>query len=235
MNALIATKISKKYRRKVVLNEVDVTINPGEIVGLLGLNGVGKTTLLKILSGVSNSYSGKVIYNNKDINKANKLTEVMMVPDEIIIPKHLTIRQIEEIFIQKNEKYKSEYLNNFLDKLNIDSNMKIRTLSKGNRELAQLGLFLANCPEFIILDEPLAAVDVLKRDTVLDLLIDLQSDGVAIILSTHLIKDIEGIMSRILLLKDGKIVADTDIEEIQCQNIGVQEYILSYVGGVWEN
>lgn len=235
MKELVATNISKNYRRKVVLSGLNLSIKQGEIVGLLGLNGVGKTTLLKILSGTIKSKTGKVMYGDKPIKEVNRLTEIMLVPDEIIIPKHLTISRIEEIFMQENPKYNQEYLKHYIAKLGIEKNVKIKNLSKGNRELAQLGLFLANCPEIVILDEPLAAVDVLKRNTILDLLIDLQSDGVSVVLSTHLIKDIESIMSRVLVLDQGNIVIDVETEIIQTQNMDVQEYIFNEVGGVWED
>ncbi len=234
MKVLAVNNVSKKYRMKQILDQINIEVTQGEIVGVLGLNGAGKTTLLKILAGVKAPNSGSVTYDNKLITEVDHLNEILFVPDEIIIPKHLTIEQIATMFKDKNNKFNDEYLHNYLTKLGISSGDKIRTLSKGNRELAQLGLLMANCPEVLILDEPLAAVDVLKRSVMLDLLIDLQTEGVTILLSTHLIQDIEAIMSRVLFINEKQIKLDIETEEIQAKGESVQDYLLKVVGNSWQ-
>ncbi len=235
MNQLKVEKISKKYRRKNVLNDISFEVSNGEIIGLLGLNGAGKTSLLKIVAGVKKPNGGKVTYKDKPLDQVNKLNEILFVPDEIIIPKHLTIDEIAQMFANENEKFNFKYLNDYLVKLGIDKEEKVRVLSKGNRELAQLGLLMANCPEVLILDEPLAAVDILKRSVILDLLIDLQTEGVTIILSTHLIQDIEAIMSRVLFINKSEIKLDIETEEIQANGESVQDYLLKVVGSTWQS
>lgn len=234
MSTLKVSNVSKNYRRKPVLNGISFEVDAGEIIGLLGLNGTGKTTLLKIIAGIKNPKSGQVTYGEQDISNVDRLNEILFVPDEIIIPKHLTINEIAAMFAQKNPRFNHQYLQNYLVKLGIDYDDKIRTLSKGNRELAQLGLLMANCPEVLILDEPLAAVDILKRSVILDLLIDLQTEGVTIILSTHLIQDIEAIMSRVLFLNQHEIKLDIETEEIQATAESVQDYLLKVVGSTWQ-
>ncbi len=235
MKKLVVNNVSQKYRRKQVLKNVNIEIHQGEIIGVLGLNGAGKTTLLKILSGVSEPKHGEVTYNNQAIKAVDKLNEVLFVPDEIILPKNLTGAKIAEMFKERNDKFNETYLNEYLLKLGIDLNESIKNLSKGNKELLQLGLLLANCPEVVILDEPLGAVDILKRSIILDLLIDLQTEGVTIILSTHLIQDIEAIMSRVIFINEQEVKLDIETESIQTQGESVQDYLLKVVGQTWQS
>ncbi len=229
------TNINKKYFRKSVLKDINLTINSGEIIGVLGLNGSGKTTLLKIMSGNLNPTSGSVLFDDKSIDAVDKMQELIYVPDQIIIPKHLKVSEVAELFMIKNPNYNQFYLEKFLVKLGIDASSKIRTLSKGNQELVQLGILLANTPQMIILDEPLGAVDVVKRAVILDLLIDLQMDGVTIVLSTHLIQDIEAIMSRVIIINDYQITFDQEVEVIQNSGKSIQETLITKVGNQWLN
>ncbi len=233
MKELKVENLSKKYTRKRVLDTINLTVKQGEIIGVLGLNGSGKTTLLKILSGNLKPSTGCVTYGGKPIDEIDHMQEIIYVPDQIIIPKYLSVREVSEMFMRRNPKFNQLYLDKYLIKLGIDPTSIIKTLSKGNRELVQLGILLANTPEMIILDEPLGAVDVVKREVILELLIDLQMDGVTVILSTHLIQDIESIMSRVIIIKDRQITFDQNVEEIQNEGKTVQEVLINHAGNQW--
>ncbi len=235
MKELTINGINKKYRRKLILNNLNLTVKSGEIIGVLGLNGCGKTTLLKIMAGQLEPTSGTIMYGDKHISAVDSMQEVVYVPDKIVLPTYLTVREISDMFMKQNPKYNQFYLDKYLLKLGIDANSRVKTLSKGNQELVQLGILLANTPEMIILDEPLGAVDVVKREIILELLIDLQADGVTIVLSTHLIQDIESIMSRIVIIKDQQITFDREVEAIQNEGKSIQETLVMHAGNSWLN
>lgn len=228
MKQLKLENVSKRYTRKKVLDKINLEINKGEIIAVLGLNGSGKTTLLKIMSGILNPSNGTVSYGGNPIKEVNHMREIMFVPDKIVIPTYLKVYEVAKMFQEQNPKYNQEYLEKYLEKLGIDINSKISTLSKGNKELVQLGILLSNIPEMIILDEPLGAVDVVKREIILDLLIDLQMDGVTIVLSTHLINDIESIMSQVIILKDKRIILEKSVESLQAEGKSIQEVLIDY-------
>lgn len=235
MQKLIVNNISKNFKKKNVLQDINIEVNTGEIVGVLGLNGAGKTTLLRILSGELKPTTGNVEVDNKPIELCKNLTEVLYVPDEIILPVHMCCLELIELFVEENSNFDKAMILKFCAKLNIDIHQSVKNLSKGNKELLQLGIMMANKPQLLILDEPLAAVDILKRKIILDLIIDLQTEGTTILISTHLISEIEYIMSRIIFIDKHTISLDLSTEEIQNQGRNIQEYLIEKIGNKWES
>lgn len=232
MSLLEARKISKKYRRKQVLNNVNFEVNEGEIVGVLGLNGVGKTTFLKSITGNLKIDKGEILFEGEQISKASPLTDVLFVPDKIIIPRHMRVSDAVLLFKKKNPNFDESYLNEFLKLLDLDVNKAIKDMSKGTKELVQLGLLISNRPKLLILDEPLAAVDIVKRDLILNMLIDLQQDGTTILISTHLVSDIESIMSRVITIANQTIELDEEVEDIyERTGLKLSDYLIQVSEG----
>lgn len=214
MSILKCIQISKRYRKKQVLNNINLEFNPGEITVIAGLNGIGKTTLLKILSGNLKPSEGNVVLGSKNIIDVSNLTDVLLIEDENILPSNLKINELVELFKLKNKRFDEKYLNEYVIKLGLDLNAPIGSLSKGNKELVQLGVLLSNRPKYVLMDEPLAAVDVVKREILYDLLIDLQLEGVGVIFTTHIISEVEKIVSRLVLIDNGMVVCDDTVDNI---------------------
>lgn len=235
MKKLTVNNISKNFRKKSVLHDINIEVNKGEIVGILGLNGAGKTTLLRILGGELKPSTGSIEIDNTPIYTHNNLSEIVYVPDEIILPGHMCCNDLIQLFKEENQNFDQDMVIKFCSTLSIDVNASVKNLSKGNKELLQLGLMIANKPKLLILDEPLAAVDIFKRKVILDLIIDLQTEGTTIIISTHLITEIEYIMSRVVFIDKQTIGFDISTEEIQSQGRNVQEYLIEKIGYKWES
>lgn len=213
MSTIKLEMVEKNIRRKQVLSEVHVEIGNGEIVGVLGLNGVGKTTLLKMMAGQLKPSSGTITYNGNPISSISNMQDIIYVPDENILPKYYNAEEIMAILKDRNPNYNTDYAIMMLNCFGINRKQRIRSLSKGNQEIVQLAVLVANESKFIIMDEPLAAVDISKREVILDMFIDMQVDDRTIILSSHLISDIEAILSRVLLIEGGTISQDIKLQD----------------------
>lgn len=212
MSELKIKDLSKKFEEKEILKNISFTVTKSEVIGLIGLNGVGKSTLCKCISNKIDLDSGEVLFNNT--STFNELTDIMYVPDKIIIPRKMKIKDIIAIFKEANSNYNDIYIKEYLTFLDITKDTVFGKLSKGNQELIQLALLISNEPNFLILDEPLAAIDVIKRDFFYDKIIDLQENGVSLIITTHIMSEIQNIFTRILLLEDETITEDKSLIEI---------------------
>lgn len=213
MNTIKLEMVEKNIRRKNVLSEVNTEISTGEIVGVLGLNGVGKTTLLKMMAGQLKPSSGIITYDGNPISTVSDMNDIIYIPDENILPKYYTAEEIMAILNDRNPNYNKDYAIMMLNSFGINRKQRIGSLSKGNQEIVQLAVLVANESKFIIMDEPLAAVDISKREVILDMFIDMQVDDRTIILSSHLISDIESILSRVLLIEGGTISQDIKLQD----------------------
>ena len=223
--------INKKYRNKIILDNINLNIEKGKIIGLLGPNGSGKTTLMKILLNITKEDSGEIYINNKKKSEeTNKY--ISFLPDAPFIDKDLSINEARNYFKFFYTDFNDKKFENLINKLNLNLKDKIKNLSKGNIEKLNLILILSRDAKIYILDEPIAGVDIVTRNEILKLIIENISDESTAIISTHLIKDIEHIFDQVMFLKDANIDKIYNVEDIRInKNISVEDLYLEYFGG----
>lgn len=234
MNEILELKnLSKYYKRKLIFSNVNASFEQGKVTAILGLNGVGKTTLLKVITKQINSSGGSVNFNGNNISDNNLLTDVAYIPDKFILPLHLNANQISKLFVERNPNFDSDYFFKTLNSLNVDSECKTSNMSKGNKEMLQIVLIFSNKPKFLILDEPFSSIDVVKRDFLMNSIIDLQLSNVGIILTTHLINEIENLINDVYILNNNTLSQVTDLEKIkEAGHINITDYLIKNSGGI---
>ena len=223
--------LNKKYRNKIILDNINLNIEKGKIIGLLGPNGSGKTTLMKILLNITKEDNGEIYINNeKKSEETNKY--ISFLPDAPFIDKDLNINEARNYFKFFYTDFNDKKFENLINKLNLNLKDKIKNLSKGNIEKLNLILILSRDAKIYILDEPIAGVDIITRNEILKLIIENISDESTAIISTHLIKDIEHIFDQVMFLKDANIDKIYNVEDIRInKNISVEDLYLEYFGG----
>lgn len=223
--------LNKKYRNKIILDNINLNIEKGKIIGLLGPNGSGKTTLMKILLNIAKEDNGEIYINNeKKSEETNKY--ISFLPDAPFIDKDLSINEARNYFKFFYTDFNDKKFENLINKLNLNLKDKIKNLSKGNIEKLNLILILSRDAKIYILDEPIAGVDIVTRNEILKLIIENISDESTAIISTHLIKDIEHIFDQVMFLKDANIDKIYNVEDIRInKNISVEDLYLEYFGG----
>lgn len=212
-----ASNLTKVYdKRKTALNELNLTIPRGKIVGLLGPNGSGKTTLIKILNGLLCPTSGTVLINGSKPGPETK-ARVSYLPERTYLQTGMKVKELLAYFTDFYADFKPERAREMLTSLGIDENDRIKTLSKGTREKVQLILVMSRDADLFILDEPIAGVDPAARDYIIKTIITNYNENATVLLSTHLISDIENILDEVIFIKNGNLVLQATVEEIREQ------------------
>lgn len=214
MELLKIEKLNKSYGDKHILKDVDLTIPRGRIIGLLGKNGMGKSTLIKLINDLLTPTSGSILVNGEPIGVSSKRI-ISYLPERISLDKSMTVNKVIEYYSDFYEDFDSEKANRLLLDLGLDPTMKLSKMSKGMQEKVQLVLVMSRKAELYILDEPLGGVDPATRDYILDTILTNFSDGASVIISTHLISDIERILDEVILLDNGKIVLFEDCDTLR--------------------
>lgn len=211
MELLECKHLYKSYGEKEVLKNVNLKIPRGKIVGLLGKNGMGKTTLLKIINDLLVPSGGEVFVNGKKVGIESKKV-ISYLPERTYLDKSMTIRQAFRFFEDFYDDFDVEKARRLLKDLDLDENQRISKMSKGMQEKLQLILVISRNAELYILDEPLGGVDPATRDYILDTILNNFNEGASVIISTHLISDIERILDEVIFIDRGEIalVAETD-------------------------
>ncbi len=211
MELLECKHLYKSYGEKEVLKNVNLKIPRGKIVGLLGKNGMGKTTLLKIINDLLVPSEGEVFVNGKKVGIESKKV-ISYLPERTYLDKSMTIRQAFRFFEDFYDDFDVEKARRLLKDLDLDENQRISKMSKGMQEKLQLILVISRNAELYILDEPLGGVDPATRDYILDTILNNFNEGASVIISTHLISDIERILDEVIFIDRGEIalVAETD-------------------------
>ena len=206
--------LTKYYGAKKALNEVNLTIEPGKIIGLLGPNGSGKTTLIKILNGLLQADAGEVLING---NKPGVITknEVSYLPDRPYFGDWMRVRDVLNLFSDFYYDFNCDHAEGMCKALGIDPNAKIKTLSKGMKEKVQLILVMSRAAKLYLLDEPIAGVDPAARDLILDMILTNYHPESTVIISTHLIGDIERVLDEVIFLKDGNVILHDTTDAIR--------------------
>ncbi len=208
------TNIVKKYGNKEALSDVSLKLPKSSVVGLLGPNGSGKTTLLKLAAGLLCPSSGSVKACGKEIGKETK-SLIAYQPDCVYLNNWMNVGQLVAMMADFYENFSVEKAYLMLDRLKISKEDKLKTLSKGTKEKVQLILTMSRDVPLYILDEPIGGVDPAARDYILETIIQGRSPKSTVLISTHLITDIESILNNIIFLKEGRIVREGNAEEIR--------------------
>ncbi len=215
-NIFECRQLVKKYGKLTALSGLNLEIEPGKIVGLLGPNGSGKTTLIKLIAGLLRPTSGRLLVNGSEIGIKTKEI-VSYLPERNYIPKHLKVRQIINYFDDFYKDFNREKAEGMIKSLSIDPDKKIKSLSKGNLEKVQLILVMSREAKLYLLDEPIAGVDPAARDYILNTIITNYNPEAGIIISTHLISDIENILDDVIMIKTGSLVMAGNADDIRGQ------------------
>ncbi|MEA4987555.1 MAG: ABC transporter ATP-binding protein [Anaerovorax sp.] len=206
--------LSKRYQKKQVLSNINLTLEPGHIVGLLGPNGSGKTTLIKILTGIIKEYNGSVTIHGNAIGPTTKAL-VSYLPDNSYFSKWMNPLDVISIFKDFYSDFDENKCLEMLRRLGLNPKQKITQMSKGMIERFQLCLVMSRNAKLYILDEPLGGIDPASRDFILDTILTNYNEDATIFMSTHLISDVERIFDTVIFLKDGEIVLQDDIDNIR--------------------
>ena len=213
-NILQISSLSKYYGKTHALKGISLDIPKGKIVGLLGPNGSGKTTLIKTVMGLASDYQGDVrILGKAPGPEAN--AHISYLPDRSHVPTWFTANRAITFFADFYNDFDKAKAKEMLKSMGIPLDKKIKTLSRGMQEKAQLSLVMSRRADLYVLDEPIGAVDPASRDLIINTILKNFPEGSSILLSTHIIADIESILDVAIFLKDGEIVIHDDVDKIR--------------------
>lgn len=214
MNILECININKNYGNKQVLKDINLTISSGKIIGLLGKNGTGKTTLIKIINDLLIPTSGKVLVNGQEIG-INSKKSISYLPERTYLDKTMTVDKVLEYFTDFYDNFDYQKAKKILKDLKLDTTQKLSQMSKGMQEKVQLVLVMSRKADLYILDEPLGGVDPATRDYILDTILTNFHEGASIIISTHLIADVERILDEVIFIDQGKIILQSQADDLR--------------------
>ena len=214
MSLVECKHVTKKYGVKVALDDVNLTIEKGKIIGLLGPNGSGKTTLIKLLNDLLVPNSGEILIQGNHPGVETKKI-ISYLPERTYLNFNMKIKEVIQYFKDFYEDFREEVAYELLKKLDINPDDKLKTLSKGMKDTVQLILVMSRKAQLYILDEPIGGVDPAARDYILDTILKNFNEEATIIISTHLISDIEKILDEVIFIKKGKIVLHESSDQLR--------------------
>ena len=206
--------VCKSYGKNSILKDINLEIPKGKIIGLLGPNGSGKTTLIKIINGLLETNSGTVLVNDEKIG-INSKKVISYLPERSYVNFNMSVKELINYFSDFYDNFDSKTAYKLLEKLNLNPNDKLNTMSKGMKEKVGLILVMSRKADLYILDEPIGGVDPATRDYILDTILTNFNDGASVIISTHLISDIEKILDEVIFIDDGKIMVQSSADELR--------------------
>lgn len=216
--------LSLKYGGREVLKDLNLNIDTGKIIGLVGENGTGKSTLMRVLTGLEKNYKGDVLIDgNKPGGKTNAL--ISYQPDHLPFDDFMTVIDIGNIYERFYDDFDAENYYKMIDSFSIKRNLKIKECSKGMKDKVQIAATLARKAQVYLLDEPMTGIDPKARYEMLNTIIENFSPDSTLIISTHLITEIEKILDEVIIIADGKVVSHKAVDEIrEEQGLSLEEY-----------
>ena len=206
--------VNKSFDEKVILTDVSFTIKQNKIIGLLGKNGMGKTTIIKLLNGLLTPTSGEILINGEAPGVSSKKV-ISYLPERLCLDRSMSVSQIIDYYIDFYEDFKKDTALKLLNDLNLSLTDNLNKMSKGMIEKLQLILVMSREADLYVLDEPLGGVDPATRDYILDTILSNFKDGASILISTHLIQDIERILDDVIFVDKGKIILTGSCDELR--------------------
>ena len=232
MSIIKVSSLKKSYGRKTVLDDISFEIEEGSVVGLLGPNGCGKTTLIKILTGLIKDHKGTVRIDNEEPGAYTK-SLVAFLPDKSYLPDWMTPRDAIGYFADFYKDFDSAKAEKMVRDFSLDEKQKVKTMSKGQLEKLNLILVMCRQARLYILDEPLGGLDPAARSFVLDLIMNNYAKNATVLISTHLIGDVERIFNRVLMINQGKLTVNAHVDEIREKGRSVEEVFKEVFAYAW--
>lgn len=215
MNPIVTvTNLNKSYGRTAVLKNLNLTLNQGEIIGLLGPNGCGKTTLMKILAGLINDYHGEVKVLDIPIGIRTK-EKISYLPEKTYLSDWMKTGYAIDMMADFYQDFDKKKALELLSRFELSPTQKLKSMSKGMQEKMQLILVMSRNARLYVLDEPLSGVDAAARDAILDVILKNYAQDAAILLSTHLIYDVEKLFDSVIMMGYGKIILQDTVDGIR--------------------
>ena len=214
MYLLECINLEKSFGNKKILKNVNLKINGGKIIGLLGKNGTGKSTFIKLINNLLTADSGQILVNGKEIGVESKKV-ISYLPERTYLDKSMTVESVVKYFSEFYGDFDCEKAKKLLADLGLDIKQKLNKMSKGMQEKVQLVLVMSRKADLYILDEPLGGVDPATRDYILDTILSNFNVDATVIISTHLISDIERILDEVIIINDGEILYHSDCDELR--------------------
>ncbi len=214
LKLLECRNLCKSFDDKEILKNINLSVGGEKIIGLLGRNGQGKTTLIKLINDLLTPTSGEVLINGKKPGIESKRL-ISYLPERTYLDKSMTINQAVNYFSEFYDNFDKEKAVRLLKDLDLDINQRLSKMSKGMQEKVQLILVMARNAQLYILDEPLGGVDPATRDYILDTILSNFNEGASVIISTHLIADIERILDEVIFIEKGEIVLTSSADELR--------------------
>ncbi len=216
MELLECKHLYKEFDGKTILKNINLTIPKGKIIGLLGKNGTGKTTLIKLINDLLTPTKGEILINGEKPG-VNTKKIISYLPERTYLDKSMTVRQVIKFFSEFYENFNQEKAIALVKDLDLELEKKLGKMSKGMQEKVQLILVMSREADLYILDEPLGGVDPATRDYILDTILSNFNEGSSVIISTHLISDIERILDEVIFIDKGEIILTSSADELRNQ------------------
>ena len=214
MKLLEIKDLNKSFDNKEILKDINLSIQSGKIIGLLGKNGVGKTTLIKLINDLLTPTSGEILIKGQKIGVETKKV-ISYLPERTYLNKQMKVSEVISYFEDFYKNFDSKKAKKLLKDLDLDINQKLTKMSKGMQEKVQLVLVMSRNADLYVLDEPLGGVDPATRDYILDTILSNFSENASVIISTHLISDIEKILDEVIFIDKGQVVLQSDADKLR--------------------
>ena len=214
MKLLEIKDLNKSFDNKKILKDINLSITEGKIIGLLGKNGAGKTTLIKLINDLLTPTTGEILVKGKEIGVESKKV-ISYLPERTYLNKQMKVSEIIDYFKDFYDDFSEKKAKKLLKDLDLDINTKISKMSKGMQEKLQLVLVMSRNADLYILDEPLGGVDPATREYILDTILSNFNEKASVIISTHLISDIERILDEVVFIDKGKIILQSDADKLR--------------------
>ena len=214
MAILTCRDLSKRFGKVQALDSVNLDVEPGRVVGLLGPNGSGKTTLIKLANGLLTPTGGEILIAGEEPGVDTKAI-VSYLSDKEYLPEWMSAKQLMDFFQDFYEDFDRDRAQEMLQRLGIEESQRIKQMSKGTREKVQLIMVMSRRAKLYLLDEPIGGVDPATRDYILDTIIRNYNPEAAVIISTHLISDVEQVLDDVIFINQGRVVLQSSVDEIR--------------------